>query len=121
MSWHWEGKLTIVLKPKTIKELKENIKNGTTIMFSNIESLENLNKKMEEIKKDKTLSSTEKDLKIFEIEQSMKGHKEQINYFQKILREWNNKLQELEPAKITTKSKYNIDKDKKISNKKFSQ
>ena len=51
----------------------------------------------------------------------MKGHKEQINYFQKSLREWNNKLQELEPAKITTKSKYNIDKDKKISNKKFSQ
>lgn len=44
MSWEWEKPLTVNLKPKTTAELKENIKNGTTILFSNVEKLEKLTK-----------------------------------------------------------------------------
>lgn len=46
MSWKWEKSLTVNLKPKTTTELKENIKNGTTILFANIEKLEKITKEL---------------------------------------------------------------------------
>lgn len=51
MSWEWDKTLTINLKPKTTAELKENIKNGTTVLFANVERLEKLTKELKKLKK----------------------------------------------------------------------
>lgn len=44
MKWNWEKTLTINLKPKTTAELKENIKNGTTIFLQMLKGLKFLQK-----------------------------------------------------------------------------
>lgn len=121
MSWKWEKPLTVNLKPKTATELKENIKNGTTILFANIERLEKLTKELKKIKENTKLSSVEKQEKIFEVQKETKDCKEEIDFFQKNLSEWDKKLEQLQPAKTTTNSKYNIDKNKKLISKKFAQ
>lgn len=121
MSWKWEKPLTVNLKPKTETELKENIKNGTTVLFANIEKLEKLTKELKKIKENTKLSSAEKQEKISEVQKEIKDCKEEIDFFQKNLSEWNKKLEQLQPAKTTTNSKYNIDKNKKLISKKFAQ
>lgn len=121
MSWKWEKPLTVNLKPKTTTELKENIKNGTTILFANVEKLEKLTKELKKIKENTKLSSAEKQEKISEVQKEIKDCKEEIDFFQKNLSEWDKKLEQLQPAKTTTNSKYNIDKNKKLISKKFAQ
>ena len=121
MSWEWDKTLTIDLKPKTTAELKENIKNGTTVLFANVEKLEKLTKELKKIKENTKLSSAEKQEKISEVQKEIKDCKEEIDFFQKNLSEWDEKLEQLQPTKTTTNSKYNIDKNKKLISKKFAQ
>ena len=121
MKWNWEKTLTINLKPKTTAELKENIKNGTTIFLQNVERLEILTKELKKIKENTKLSSIEKQEKVSEIQKEIKDCKEQIDFFQTNLEEWNKQLEQIQPAKITTNSKYNVDKNKKLISKKFAQ
>lgn len=82
MSWEWDKTLTINLKPKTTAELKENIKNGTTVLFANVEKL---TKELKKIKENTKLSSVEKQEKVSEIQKEIKDCKEEIDFFQKIL------------------------------------
>ena len=121
MSWKWEKPLTVNLKPKTTTELKENIKSGTTILFANVEKLEKLTKELKKIKENTKLSSAEKQEKNSEVQKEIKNCKEEIDFFQKNLSEWDKKLEQLQPTKTTTNSKHNVDKDKKLISKKFAQ